>query len=101
MAEGLLQGLPKTGPLLEGRATVEGRLEALSGTFASLEPGHPESPLINVGSVVAGLGLKLDIDVSGLERLGGAIDVIQNSLPPSALDYVESIEEAYNTAHSF
>lgn len=101
MAEGLLQGLPKAGPLLEGSAAVEGRLEALSGTFAALDPKDPESPLVTVGSVVAGLGLKLDIDVSGLEKLKGTIGVIQNSLPPSALEYVEAIEEAYETAHSF
>src|SRR5215203_5506129 len=99
MAEGILQRLPDIQTLLERRGAAEGQLEALLGAFASFEPGNPSSPVAPVGSVLVDLGAKLDIDTSGLSTdLSTTIDVIRNALPPGTLEYVESIEDAYDTA---
>ena len=98
MADGILQRLPDIQSLLERRGAAEGQLEGLLGTFASFEPGNPSSPVAPVSSVLVELSAKLDIDTSGLSTdLSSTIDVIRNALPPGTLEYVESIEDAYNT----
>jgi hypothetical protein len=44
----------------------------------------------------------VDVDVSGLTtRLPGALDVLRDALPASALEYVEAIEAAYAAAQDF
>ena len=98
MADGLLTGLPEIGSLLDKRAASEVDLEALVGAFASFDPADSASPVAPLTSVVARLGVKLEVDVSGVSTaLPATIRVIHNSLPPSALEFVEGIEEAYDT----
>jgi ElaB/YqjD/DUF883 family membrane-anchored ribosome-binding protein len=102
MAEGLLQRLPKIEPLLQQQATAQGQLKTLRDTFESLEPDNQNSPLHHMGSLLVELEAKLDIDVSGLrERFPRTIEVIENSVPPAAVEYVEAIEDAYSAARSF
>jgi ElaB/YqjD/DUF883 family membrane-anchored ribosome-binding protein len=99
MADGILNRLPDIQSLLERSGAAEGQLEGLMGAFASFEPGNPSSPVAPVGSVLVNLDAKLDIDTTGLSTdLSATIDVIKNALPPGTLEYVEAIEDAYDSA---
>ena len=86
---------------MERGGAAEGQLEGLLGTFATFEPGNPSSPVAPVGSVLVDLDAKLDIDTTGLStNLSATIEVIKNALPPGTLEYVEAIEDAYDSARA-
>jgi hypothetical protein len=102
MAGGLLQRIPDTSLLLQQRGSVQARAGSLSASLAALSRGEAGSAL---GPLVGALGqvqARLDIDVSGLTtRLPSALDTVRNALPPSALEFVESIEGGYGAARDF
>ena len=102
MAPGILQRFPDITGLLSRRSEAESGIGTLLETFGSFGADSPDSPFGAVSNVLTQLGNRLDIDISGLsEKLPAAITTIQNMIPPSALEYVESIESAYRSAQDF
>ena len=58
--------------------------------------------MTSVVSVLGDLEGKLNIDLSGISTtLPSVIQTIRESLPPDTLEYVEAIEDAYNSAQEF
>jgi ElaB/YqjD/DUF883 family membrane-anchored ribosome-binding protein len=102
VAAGFLQRFPDPEPLLRLQGDAEVGINGLLGVFGSLGHDHDGSPLAGLAGAVTQLGTVADVDVSGLSsRLPSALDVLHGALPGSALEYVESIEQAYTAARGF
>jgi hypothetical protein len=98
----LSQLLPDTTTLFAQRDSARSGMAGLVGALGALQRGGAESP---IGAVVGVLGQvrgRLDIDVSRLtEQLPDAIQTIQNALPASVVEFIESIDQQYQQAHAF
>ncbi|MBN1480111.1 hypothetical protein EH223_19315 [candidate division KSB1 bacterium] len=102
MADGFAQQIPSLTDLFTILGNAESSIGDLLSTFTSMDAGSATSPIAEVVNKLSELSGKLDIDVSGLaEDLPATINVVQNALPPSLLEHVESIEDTYTTARDF
>ena len=94
--------LPTLDPATAAGGEAAGGLAGLLEVVGALGAGSDDSPLAGVGTALAGIESRLDIDVSGLtERLPAAVTTIRNALPADSLRYVEEIELAYRGVSEF
>ena len=116
MATKFFDRFPDLSPVLEISGKATGQLGGLVAAFGgdgtpgaggSPAAGAPaaagaSSPVTSVVSVLGDLEGKLNIDLSGISTtLPSVIQTIRESLPPDTLEYVEAIEDAYNSAQEF
>src|ERR1043165_3783799 len=102
MPDGFLQRFPDLTAVLQISGGVEVGINGVLEDFGSIDPGQPASPLAAIVTALTELEGTLNIDTGGLStRLPAAITTIHNALPTGALEYVESIENAYTAAQDF
>lgn len=102
MADGVLQRFPDPAPLRDTLGKTGAVLEPLGRVFGSFSADHSDSPLGPVVSAMGALEVQANVDVSGLAiRLPKTLETLNGALPASALEYVDSIHEAYTKAQDF
>lgn len=98
MANGLLSSIPDVSGLVNAGDGLEGNIQTLLNTFASLESDEGDSPLAGVITAFTDLDDVLDIDVGPLaEQLPNSLQSLRNALPANTLNYVESIDDTFNS----
>ena len=102
MAEGILTRFPDLSNVTQTRGSIESGLRGLVSIFGNITQENPNSPLAGVGNAIQGLSSTLSIDTSGLtQRFPSALQNVSHALPPSALDFVNSISGGYGSARDF
>jgi ElaB/YqjD/DUF883 family membrane-anchored ribosome-binding protein len=98
----LLNNLPNTTGVQQTSASVESGIGGLISSFNSMSPGNPQSPLSTIASSLGEVGKRVNFDPKPLQKLyPDALYVMQNALPADTLDYIRSIESAYEAAQDF
>src|SRR5947209_5563598 len=102
MPEGLLTRFPDLSNVTQIRGSIESGLGGLVSIFGNITQQNPDSPLAGIGSAIQGLSSSLSIDTSGLtQRFPAALQNATQALPPSALDFVNTISGGYGSARDF
>src|SRR4051812_46466542 len=99
---GILEQLPDLSEIARVKGDAEVGLNGVIGGLGKLDASADGSPLQAILSGVASLNVAADIDLSGVtERLPNVLQTVTNALPPSSLEFVESLEGAYKDAAAF
>src|SRR5437879_11152209 len=102
MPEGILSRFPDLNNVTQIRGSIESGLGALVGIFGNITQENPKSPLVGVGDALKGLSSSLSIDTSGVtQRFPASLQSMSNALPPSALDFANSLGGSYGSARDF
>ena len=102
MAGGVLEQLPDLGEIGRVQGDAELGLSTAIGGLDALGADSDASPLSALVSGIGSLQLSADIDLSGItERLPTALDTLIGTVPGSALEFVEDIQGAYDSAEAF
>lgn len=102
MAEGFLSKLPSTSGAEQTSTSAESSVGGLLGKLGSLAPDKPGSPLAAVADTLGQVSAKLNFNPEPLKKLyPDALYVMKNALPADTLEYVASIEDAYEAAQDF
>ena len=102
MPGSVLEQLPDLGEIGRVKGDAELGLTTAIGGLDALGTDSEASPLSALVSGIGNVQLSADIDLSGItERLPEALDTVIGAIPPSALEFVEDIQGAYDSAEAF
>ena len=99
MPEGFLARLPDLSDVTQTASSFQSGVGTVSKVLHGLGGGGEGSPLASVEGALAGMKLRLTVDMSGLTaRLPQALGTIESAIAPGSIAFVRSIEDEYRKA---
>ncbi len=94
---GILSSLPDLSATAQLSVSAKSGLGSLLGLLdGGIASDKTGSPLATLASAMQGLQAKLNVDVSGLTRdFPATLTTVRNAVPPTALDFVDSLQAGY------